>query len=252
MIAQAGCGHPGGSLSIVEILTFLYFNEMKHDPKTPSWPKRDRLILSKGHAAPILYAILSKQGYISTEDLNHLRKKGSVCQGHPDRRFLPHVEVSSGSLGMGLGVASGLALSLKLDKLESFVYVILGDGEIQEGMVWEAAMTAAKYKLGNIIAFLDKNNLQIDGPVEEVMPLEPVYSKWQAFNWHVEEIDGHNFQEIKDAIKKAKKVKDKPSLIVANTVKGKGVSCMENVVEFHGKAPNEDETRIALEELDEQ
>jgi len=250
MIARAGRGHPGGSLSIVEILSFLYFREMECDPEDPSCAGRDRLILSKGHAAPALYAALARKGYISHEEMNCLRRKGSLCQGHPDISFIPHLDVSSGSLGMGLGIGTGLALSLRLDSSDSFVYVILGDGETQEGMVWEAAMAAAKYKLGSIIAFLDRNGLQIDGPVREVMPIEPVNAKWKSFNWHVEEIDGHSFQEIGQAVRKAKEEKDRPSLIIANTVKGKGVSFMENVVGFHGKAPNEEETRIALEELD--
>jgi transketolase len=250
MISEAGSGHPGGSLSITDILTYLYFQEMKHDPGNICWEDRDRLILSKGHAAPSLYATLARAGYISLKECAPLRETDCILQGHPDTRFLPCVEVSTGSLGMGLGLGAGLALSLKLDNKNSFVYVIMGDGESQEGMVWEAALFASKCGLGKLILFLDSNNLQIDGKVSEVMPMEPVVDKWRAFNWQVLDIDGHDFDAIGKAIAQAKEEKGRPTIIVARTVKGKGVSFMENVVKFHGTAPNKEELKIALEELD--
>ena len=250
MIFKAGSGHPGGSLSIVDILTVLYFNSMNHATKDSS--ERDRLILSKGHAAPALYATLSRAGYFPREELMSLREIGSAFQGHPDRRFFPYVEVSSGSLGMGLGIACGLALSLRIDKSNSKVYVIVGDGEIQEGIVWESAMFASKYNLGNLIVFLDHNNLQIDGKVQDIMPLEPLVSKWEAFNWHVQEIDGHDFNQIIKAIDVAKEERNRPSIIIARTIKGKGISFMENVVGFHGRAPTEEELKIALKELEDE
>ncbi|MBI5347293.1 MAG: transketolase [Candidatus Aenigmarchaeota archaeon] len=248
MIARAGSGHPGGSLSIVDILCVLYFNEMRYDPKNPSWKARDRLILSKGHAAPALYATLAEAGFFPEQELLTLRKIGSRCQGHTTR-MLPGVEVCSGSLGQGLSIANGMALSAKLDDIGSRIYAIVGDGESQEGQIWEAAMAAAHYRLDNITVFLDRNGLQIDGETEKIMALEPIADKWRSFGWHVVEIDGHNFDQIKSAIRESKIAK-KPTLIIAHTIKGKGVSFMENAVEFHGKAPTLEEAEKAMMELE--
>ncbi|MDK2820464.1 MAG: transketolase [Clostridia bacterium] len=250
MVGEAGSGHPGGSLSAVEILATLYFNVMKVDPENPDWPDRDRFILSKGHAAPALYAALAEKGYFPTEKLITLRKLGSPLQGHPDRKSVPGVEVSTGSLGHGLAVANGMALAARLDNRNYNVYVLLGDGEIQEGMVWEAAMAAAHYKLDNLIAIVDHNHLQIDGKISEVMSPEPVAEKFKAFGWSVQTIDGHDFDQIQTAIENAKKVQGKPSVIIAETVKGKGISFMENEADWHGKAPKSEELNKALAELD--
>ncbi len=252
MLYLAGSGHTGGSLSIVEILVSLYFKVMKYDPRNPQWEERDRLILSKGHAAPALYAVLSEAGFFSEEDLWTLRKLGSHLQGHPDSKATPGVEISTGSLGQGLGIANGLALGLKLKKSSSRVYVILGDGEMQEGMVWEAAMASGHYRLDNLCAILDNNNLQIDGKVSDIMSIYPIEDKLRAFGWNVLTIDGHDFESILSALKIAEKTKGKPTFIVAKTVKGKGVSIFENKVKYHGVAPNEEEYRIAMEELKQQ
>ncbi len=249
MLHSAGSGHTGGSLSAVDIATAIYFSRMKFNPEDPDWDGRDRFILSKGHAAPLLYALLSKAGYFSNEHLNTLRKIESPLQGHPCCERLPGVEVSTGSLGQGLSVANGIALGLKLDNLPRRVYCIMGDGEIQEGQVWEAAMTAAHYNLDNLCAFVDNNGLQIDGPVEEVMRLAPVHDKWIAFGWHVIEVDGHKMKEILDALDEAEKTKGKPTMIIAHTVKGKGVSFFEGKVEYHGVAPSEEELDKAVKEL---
>ncbi len=249
MLGEAKSGHPGGSLSSADIVTTLYFYEMNIDSKNPAWPERDRFVLSKGHAAPVLYAALAEKGFFPLEELQTLRKLNSRLQGHPSMKHLPGVEMSTGSLGQGLSAANGLALAGKLDGRNYRVYVILGDGEIQEGQVWEAAMAAAHYKLDNVTAFLDHNGLQIDGPVCEVMCPEPVTDKWRSFGWHVEEINGHNFSEIINALDKAKKMKGKPTMIVANTIKGKGVSFMENQVGWHGTAPNAEQVIQALAEL---
>jgi len=249
MLGEAGSGHPGGSLSAADIVATLYFHEMNVDPQNPTWPERDRFILSKGHAAPVLYAALAEKGFFPEEELTTLRKTGSRLQGHPSMKHLPGVEMSTGSLGQGLSAANGMALAGKLDGKGYRVYVLLGDGEIQEGQVWEAAMAAAHYKLDNVVAFLDHNGLQIDGPISEVMSPEPVADKWRAFGWQVEEIDGHDLQQIIDALKKAREVKGKPTMIVANTVKGKGVSFMENQVGWHGNAPNAEQTNQAVCEL---
>ncbi len=248
MIAASGSGHPGGSLSIVDILCVLYFSEMRYDPKNPLWENRDRLILSKGHAAPALYATLAEAGFFPEEELLTLRKLGSRCQGHTTR-MLPGVEVCSGSLGQGMSVANGMALAARLDKKDRRIYVIIGDGETQEGQIWEAAMASAHYKLDNLTVFLDRNGLQIDGTTEDVMAIEPVADKWRAFGWHVIEINGHDYGEVKSAITESKIAK-KPVVIVAHTVKGKGVSFMENAVEFHGKAPTPEEAEKALKEID--
>lgn len=249
MICEAGSGHPGGSLSVADVVATLYFHHMRHRPDEPDWPDRDRFVLSKGHACPVLYAALAESGYFPKETLWTLRKFGSILQGHPDMRKVPGVEISSGSLGLGLAAANGMALGAKIDGKDYNVYVMIGDGESQEGVVWEASMFAAHYKLDNLVAILDFNGLQIDGKVCEVMGINPVIDKWKAFGWEVMEIDGHNVLEIADALKKADAVKGKPTMIVARTVKGKCVSFMENVVDFHGKAPTKEEMEIALKEL---
>jgi transketolase len=249
MIATAGSGHPGGSLSAADIVTALYFKVMHHDPKNPQWPDRDRFVLSKGHAAPILYAALAECGYFPVEELSTLRKLGSRLQGHTDRTLTPGVEMSAGSLGQGLSYGIGIALAGRLDKRDYRVYVLLGDGECDEGQVWEAAMFAPHHRLDNITAIVDHNDLQLDGRVCDIMALEPLADKWRAFNWHVLEIDGHNIKDILQALKKAGDVKRKPTVIIAHTIKGKGVSFMEGNVDFHGKAPNPQETEQALKEL---
>lgn len=249
MTAAAGSGHPGGSLSATDIVTTLFFGVMRIDPKRPDDPDRDRFVLSKGHAAPLLYAALAERGFFPQRELMTLRKFGSRLQGHPDMRKLPGVEMSTGSLGQGLSAANGMALAARLDGRDYRVYVLLGDGEIQEGQVWEAAMAAAHYKLDNVTAFLDYNGLQIDGPVEEVMSLGRVADKWQAFGWHVIEIDGHDFVAILDAVTEAKETKGKPTMIIARTIKGKGVSFMENQVDWHGTAPKAEQASQALAEL---
>ena len=249
MLNQAGSGHTGGSLSAADILTALYFSKMKHNPKNPKWEDRDRFVLSKGHAAPALYAVLARCGYFNPEALNSLRKLGSILQGHPDMNTTPGVEISTGSLGQGLSIANGMALGLKLDKKNTRVYVLMGDGEIEEGQIWEAAMSAAHYKIDNLCALLDYNGLQIDGPVKEIMNVDPLPDKWKSFGWHVFEIDGHDIEAILDALHKAEKIKGKPSIIICNTVKGKGVSFFENKVEYHGVAPTDEELEGALKEL---
>ena len=249
MIYRAKSGHPGGSLSIADILSVLYWKEMNVDPKNPKAENRDRLVLSKGHAAPGLYAALIEKGYVDKDLIPTLRKWHSPLQGHPDMKKLNGVEMSTGSLGQGLSVANGMALSSKIFKNSFTGYVILGDGELQEGQVWEAAMTSAHYKLDNLVAIVDYNNLQIDGKVSDVMDVLPVTDKFKAFNWHVIEIDGHNYEEIINALNTAKTVKGRHTVIVANTVKGKGVSFMENNAGFHGAAPNEEQYKQAMEEL---
>lgn len=248
-IHSAGSGHPGGSLSAVEILTTLYFRKMKVDPKNPQKKDRDRFVLSKGHAAPVLYSALAEKGYFSKDILTTLRKIGSILQGHPDMKKIPGVEMSTGSLGQGFSASIGMALGNKLNHLDSRIYTLLGDGELQEGLVWEAAMSAAHYKLDNLTAILDFNGLQIDGANKEVMNVMPVNDKFKSFGWHVIEIDGHNFEEIVKALDKAEHTKGKPTIIIAKTVKGKGVSFMENNAGWHGKAPNDEEMKAALIEL---
>ena len=249
MIAEAKSGHPGGSLSATDILTALYFSEMNVDPANPKMEGRDRFVLSKGHAAPAIYATLAEKGYFSKDELMTLRKFGSRLQGHPDMKKLPGIEISTGSLGQGLSVANGMALNAKMFNENYRTYVILGDGEVQEGQIWEAAMTAAHYKLDNLCAFLDSNNLQIDGNVSEIMGVEPLDKKWEAFGWNVIKIDGHDFEQILSALDKARKCKGKPTMIIAKTIKGKGVSFMENVCGFHGVAPTLEELERALAEL---
>ncbi len=250
MISKAQSGHPGGSLSVIDILTALYYEEMNIDPTNPKMEGRDRFILSKGHAAPALYAVLADKGYISKDTLGTLRQFGSKLQGHPDMKKVPGVEISTGSLGQGLSVANGMALAGKLKKEDFRVFIAMGDGELQEGQVWEAAMTSAHYKLDNLTAFVDYNNLQIDGNVNEVMEVASVEDKFRAFGWNVLTIDGHNFEEIFDAIAKAKAHKGQPTMIVANTVKGKGVDFMENVGGWHGVAPSEEELEKAIAQLE--
>ena len=249
MITEAKSGHPGGSLSATDILTALYFSEMNVDPANPKMEGRDRFVLSKGHAAPAIYATLAEKGYFSKDELMTLRKFGSRLQGHPDMKKLPGIEISTGSLGQGLSVANGMALNAKIFDENYRTYVVLGDGEIQEGQIWEAAMTAAHYKLDNLCAFLDNNNLQIDGNVSEIMGVEPLDKKWEAFGWNVIKIDGHDFEQILSALDKARECKDKPTMVIAKTIKGKGVSFMENVCGFHGVAPTLEELERALAEL---
>ena len=249
MLTASGSGHTGGSLSAADIAAAIYFSKMNFNPANPSWKERDRFILSKGHAAPLLYAILAQAGYFSHDMLNTLRKINSPLQGHPCNESLPGVEISTGSLGQGLSIANGIALGLKLDKNPARVYCILGDGETQEGQVWEAAMTAAHYNLDNICAFIDNNGLQIDGPVEEVMRIAPIHDKWAAFGWHVLEVNGHKMEEILNALDKAESIKNKPTMIIAHTIKGKGVSFFEGRVEYHGIAPTQEELDKAIKEL---
>jgi transketolase len=249
MTHKAKAGHPGGSLSAADIVTALYFHVMNIDPKNPDWEDRDRFILSKGHACPVWYAALAEKGYFSIEHLDTLRKFHSILQGHPDMKKTPGIDMTSGSLGNGLSLGIGMALAAKRNKRSYNVYVMLGDGEIQEGMVWEAAMSAAHYGLDNIVAIVDYNGLQVDGWTKDVMSIHPVVDKWQAFGWNVIEIDGHDMEEILDAFQNAHKIKG-PVVIVANTVKGKGVSFMENVVVWHGLAPNDAEAEQALKELE--
>lgn len=250
MLHRAGSGHTGGSLSAVEIVTALYYYKMRHDPHNPDWQQRDRFILSKGHAAPLLYAVLALTGYFDKSVLSTLRKIGSPLQGHPSSKLLKGVEVSTGSLGQGLSIANGLAMGLKMQGLDSRVYCLLGDGEIQEGQIWEAAMTAAHFCSDNLCAIIDNNGLQIDGRCAEVMKIEPIADKWQAFGWNVFEIDGHDFQEIINALDEAEATKGRPTVIIAKTIKGKGVSIFEDKVQYHGVSPTKEELEIALKELE--
>jgi len=249
MLATAGSGHPGGSLSSADIIACLYFDIMRHDPNNPSSPDRDRFHLSKGHACPALYAALALAGYFDIRELWKLRKFGALLQGHSDRR-VPGIDVGSGSLGQGLSVALGMALAAKIDKKDYRVYCIMGDGELQEGNIWEAAMAVSHFKLDNLCAIVDYNHFQIDGRVEDIMNLEPLSDKWKAFGWNVIECDGHNVKELLDSFDKAKETKLKPTVIIAHTIKGRGVSFMEGVVDFHGRSPTEEERKIALDELD--
>lgn len=250
MIHEAKSGHPGGALSIADIVTALYFDEMRIDPANPGWRERDRLILSKGHTCPVVYAALAMRGYYALDHIHTLRKLGSILQGHPDMKKTPGLDMTSGSLGQGLSAGVGMAIGAKLDKLPSRVFVILGDGEIQEGQVWEAAMSAAKYKLDNLVAIVDCNNLQVDGFCTDIMPVEPLDKKWAAFGWEVIMIDGHDMSEVLAAFAKAKKTQGRPTCILAKTVKGKGVSYMENVCEWHGIAPDAEQYRSAMDELE--
>lgn len=251
MIYEAQSGHPGGSLSAADYVTALYYDELNIDPLNPKMPERDRVILSKGHSCPVLYSVLAMKGYYDFDVIHTLRKLGSILQGHPDMKKVPGIDMTTGSLGQGLSAGVGMALGLKADGLKSRVYVILGDGEIQEGQVWEAAMLAAKYKLDNIVAIVDFNNLQIDGTCEEVMPIEPIDKKWESFGWKVIKTDGHNMEQILDAYAKAREVRDQPVCIIAKTAKGKGVSFMENQCDWHGTAPDRTQYDEAMKELSE-
>ena len=248
-IHAAGSGHPGGSLSAADIVTYLYFAEMDADPQNPDKKERDRFVLSKGHAAPALYAALAEKGYFPMEELLQLRKLGSMLQGHPDKKHIPGVDMSTGSLGQGISAATGMALANKIDGSRNRVYALLGDGELQEGLVWEAAMAAAHYGLDQLTAFVDWNGLQIDGKNEEVITVAPIGEKFRSFGWDVQVIDGHDFEQIESAVEKAKTVKGKPQMIVAKTVKGKGVSFMENEAGWHGKAPSDEQAAQAVKEL---
>ncbi|MBI4726673.1 transketolase [candidate division TA06 bacterium] len=249
MVYCAGSGHPGGSLSSAEIMTVLYFYALQHQPKNPSWEGRDRFYLSKGHACLVLYAALAESGYFARSILKTFRHLGSLLQGHPHRLKTPGVEASSGSLGQGLSLAAGTALGFRMDGKSNRVYCLLGDGELQEGQVWEAAMAAGHFKLNNLCAIVDHNNLQIDGPVEQVMGVAPLADKWRAFRWQVIEADGHNIQHLARAFDFARGIKGKPTVILARTVKGKGVSFMENRAEWHGRAPGKEEYEKAMAEL---
>ena len=248
----AKSGHPGGSLSVTDILTYLYFQEMKTDPQNPAWQERDRLVLSKGHTAPALYAVLAQKGFFPVEELKTLRKIGSRLQGHPDMKKIPGVDMSSGSLGQGISAACGMAKAAKLTGGEWGVYTVLGDGEIQEGQVWEAAMFASHYQLDNLCVLVDNNGLQIDGNIKDVMSPYPIDEKFKAFGFHVINIDGHDFDQIEAALNEARSVKGQPTAIIAKTVKGKGVSFMENQASWHGTAPNDEQYRQAMEELGQQ
>ncbi|MBI4649711.1 transketolase [Candidatus Desantisbacteria bacterium] len=241
MLTNSCSGHPGGSLSSADILTVLYFHKMRINSKNPKWPDRDRFVMSKGHAAPVLYASLARAGFFDVSELLTLRKLGSILQGHPDYKLTPGVECSTGSLGQGLSIANGMALAGKLDKKDYRVYALIGDGESQEGQIWEAAMASAHYKLDNLCVIQDFNGLQIDGPVEEVMNVKPLPEKWRSFGFNVQEINGHDISEIISAFDKAEEEKGKPSIIIANTIKGKGVSFMEGQCKYHGTPPTKEE-----------
>jgi transketolase len=250
MTCAAKSGHPGGSLSAADIITVLYFYKMRHNPKDPSWADRDRFVMSKGHAAPVLYAALAEAGYFPVKYLKTLRKIGGSLQGHVDMLALPGIEMSTGSLGQGLSAANGMALAGRLDKKKYRVYCLMGDGECHEGQIWEAAMTSSHHKLDNLTAIVDHNKYQIDGKVEEIKSLQPFAEKWKAFGWSVFSCDGHNLKSIIETLEKAEKVKGKPSVIIAETVKGKGVSFMEEKpLEYHGRAPNAEEEKKALAEI---
>jgi transketolase len=248
-VYRAGSGHPGGSLSIADVLACLYFHEMRHDPEQPGWPDRDRLVLSKGHAAPALYAALALAGYFPEEELRELRKTGHFLQGHPCMKKVTGVDMSTGSLGQGLSAGIGMALAGRLDKKDYRVFVILGDGEIDEGQVWEAAAAASHHQLGNLVAILDRNGLQIDGHTEEILSLEPIKWRWRAFGWRVLTVDGHDMDEVLSALHEARK-NDRPTLIIAYTIKGKDVSFMEGTLSFHGKPPSDEQYVKAMTELE--
>jgi transketolase len=249
MLTLSGSGHTGGSLSAADIATAIYFSKMKFDPANPKWDERDRFIMSKGHAAPLIYALMAEAGYFPMETIDTLRKVESPLQGHPCCQKLPGIEVSTGSLGQGLSVANGMALGLRLDNNPARVYCIMGDGEIQEGQVWEAAMTAAHYNIDSLCAVVDANELQIDGAVEDVMGIQPIHDKWEAFGWHAINIDGHDMESIIGALDEAENTKGKPSIIIANTTKGKGSVLFEDKVQFHGVTPTKEEFDQAVKEI---
>jgi len=249
MIGKAQSGHPGGSLSAADIMAVLYFHKLNIDPKKPDWPDRDRFVLSKGHACPVLYAALAESGFFPVDELLTLRTLGGRLEGHPDMRKLPGIEISAGSLGQGLAVANGMALAARLDGRKSRIYVLMGDGECQEGEVWEASMFGAHHKLDNVVGIIDYNNLQIDGFVSDILEIQPLKEKWESFGWHTMEIDGHDVMAIAEAFDAVESIKGRPSMIIAKTTKCKGVSFMENKAEYHGKAPSGDELEKAMEEL---
>jgi transketolase len=249
MITEAKSGHPGGSLSAAEIVVTLYFDIMRHDPANPKWKDRDRFILSKGHCCPILYAVMAECGYTPKDQLKTLRKLGSIYQGHPDVRFIPALEASTGSLGEGLSLAIGMGLAARLDRSPSRTYVVLGDGEIQEGQIWEAAMFAGNNDVDNVCAILDYNGIQLDGFVKDIMNLEPIVDKWKSYKWHVIEVNGHDIPALQRAFAEAAEKKTRPTIIIAHTIKGKGVSFMENNPKYHGQAPTPEEAQKALQEL---
>jgi len=252
MLVEAGSGHTAGPLGMADVFTALYFHVLKQDPANPAWPERDRLVLSNGHICPVLYATMAHAGYFPISELKTLRKFGSRLQGHPHREFLPMLETSSGPLGSGLSQAVGMALADRIDRGRSsdrFIYCLMSDGELDEGQSWEAAMLAGKEKLRNLIAIIDRNNIQIDGFTDDVMPLEPLREKWESWNWHVQEISGHNFAEIIGAIDQAKAIFEKPSMIIAHTIPGKGVKEFERDFHWHGKPPNKEQAEMALAEL---
>ena len=251
MLVEAGSGHSAGPLGMADIFTALYFSILKHDPEKPDWADRDRLLLSNGHANPVLYATMARAGYFPISELKKLRKLGSHLQGHPERTRLPGVETTSGPLGEGLSQGAGMAYALGLidKKVDQWVYVVMGDGELNEGNIWEAAMFAGKYKLSNLIGIIDRNNIQIDGSTEDVMPLEDLRGKWESFGWHVQEIDGNNIESVIDAASMARAVTNQPSVIIAHTIPGKGVDFMEYDYKWHGTAPNSEQAKLALEKL---
>ncbi|MEK7511384.1 MAG: transketolase [Patescibacteria group bacterium] len=249
MLVAAGSGHTAGPLGMADIFTAMYFHVLRHDPKNPLWEERDRLVLSNGHIAPVLYATLAHAGYFPIEECQTLRKFGSRLQGHPEREKLPGLETTSGPLGSGLSQASGMAYGLRMDGKKNRVYCLMSDGEQNEGNIWEAVMFAAKYKLGNLIAVMDRNNIQIDGPTEEVMPLDSIKAKYEAFNWHVLEVNGHNIEEFIDAVETAHAVVEKPTLIIARTIPGKGVPEIEYDYHWHGKAPSKEESQRFMQAL---
>lgn len=248
-VYSAKSGHPGGSLSVADILTVLYFGEMNINPENPNWEDRDRLVLSKGHCSPALYSCLANRGFFPVEDLKTFRNINSYLQGHPDKNKVPGVDMTTGSLGQGLSAANGIAIAGKMDKKDYRVYCVLGDGEIEEGQIWEAAMAANKYKLDNLCVIVDNNNLQIDGTIEEVMSSYPIDEKFRSFGFQVIHIDGHNIEEIRKAFEAARNVKGQPTCIIAKTIKGKGVDFMENQAGWHGKAPNEEQYEQAMKSL---
>lgn len=249
-ITEANSGHPGGSLSAADIITLLFFEEMNVDPKHPKKADRDRLVLSKGHCAPALYATLAEKGYFPKEELNHLRQVNHMLQGHPDMKHTPGVDMTTGSLGQGFSAACGMALTAKIDKADWYTYAILGDGEIEEGQIWEAAMYAAHYHLDNLIAFVDNNGLQIDGQITQVMSSLPILEKFTAFGWHTIEVNGHDMNELHRAIMEAKEVKEKPTMIVMKTIKGKGIPAIEDKAEWHGKAPTKEQCEEFIKALE--
>jgi len=249
MLHEAGSGHPGGSLSAADLVTALYFRVLRHDPATPSWEDRDRFIMSKGHAVPIVYAAMAETGYFPVEELKTLRKLNSRLQGHPSVKDLPGIEASTGSLGQGLSIGLGMALGLRMDGRDSRTFVVMGDGEIQEGQVWEAAMAAAQFKTDNLIGIVDRNHFQLDGSTADIMEVDSVVDKWKAFGWRVIEADGHSMKAVVEALESACEKTGRPTMIVAETVKGKGVSFMENNNDFHGMAPSDEQLEIALKEL---